>query len=159
MGGVVVEEVKRRTPVGVRNPFDPRQAGYTGGELRESMVERPVVEGVNGQGEATFETGVESFDPKAEFVEEGTGKWGPLHRPYVIVPRKPGGFLVFYLNSPDPIYARRVVHPGSPGAHMIRFGLDEAEARFEAAVEPIVEEWAREVSNRNRKVHVIGRVV
>lgn len=85
----------------------------------------------------------------AEFVEYGTGLWGPKRRKYKIEPKTPGGVLAFqpYARAPHggvildvsgspakhgTAFARFVMHPGSPGAAMFRIGavLSENEKEY-----------------------------
>lgn len=75
----------------------------------------------------------------AEYVERGTGLWGPKHAKYKIEPKTPGGVLAFepYMRHASgavvldighnvvkggTIMVRYVMHPGSPGAAMFRIG-------------------------------------
>lgn len=53
------------------------------------------------------------------YMEEGT-------KPHIITPRKPGGFLHFFIGS-DEIFTKSVFHPGTPAYHMV--GSVEAELR------------------------------
>ena len=93
----------------------------------------------------------------AEYVERGTGLWGPEHRKYEIRPKKPGGVLAFapYMRgghggvifdvheSPakgGTVVVRYVMHPGSPGAAMFRIGAVQTEAE--------VDQWAAEALRR-----------
>jgi hypothetical protein len=57
----------------------------------------------------------------AVYVEHNTGKYGPGGRPYVILPKRPNGRLVFYIDGRK-IVARKVMHPGSVGKHMFAKG-------------------------------------
>lgn len=89
----------------------------------------------------------------ALYVERGTGLWGPQHRKFEIKPKTPGGVLRFSpytrlasgavmltvengLTKGGPIYAKVVLHPGSPGHAMFRVGAVMAE--HEVAM------WSRE---------------
>lgn len=92
----------------------------------------------------------------AEYVERGTGLWGPAHRKYRIEPKNPGGVLAFapYMRQGggvvidlhgEPakggkVVVRYVMHPGSPGAAMFRIGAVLTEAE--------VDEWAHEALRR-----------
>jgi hypothetical protein len=67
----------------------------------------------------------------APYVNYGTGLFGPEHRKYLIEPHPPKRFLSWI----DParggrVFARRVWHPGSEGAHMI----EKAAAAMEAGL-------------------------
>jgi hypothetical protein len=57
--------------------------------------------------------------PYAAPVEHGSGLWGPEHRKYLIEPHPPRRALRWLDPATGkPIFARRVWHPGSEGAHM-----------------------------------------
>lgn len=158
MGEVTTARVRELTPVGEKNPFDPRQAAYVPGHLKASIREKPVVETVGARGERVFESGAGTDVEYAPFVEHGTGLWGPFHAKYLIVPKKPGGFLLWYdIQTGRPMFRHRVMHPGSPGHHMFALGVAAAEHEFNAEAEPFAFAWAREVESRNHRVHVIGR--
>jgi hypothetical protein len=69
------------------------------------------------------ESGIASNIGYAPHVEYGTGLYGPKAAKYPILPKKPGGFLRWI----DPktgkeVFARKVMHPGSPGAYMVSNG-------------------------------------
>ena len=81
----------------------------------------------------------------APYVEHGTGLWGPEHRKYLIVPKKPGGFLSWV----DPrtgrrVFARQVWHPGSPGAHMVSRGVALVHGLLREIMDPELERFKRE---------------
>lgn len=103
----------------------------------------------------------------APHVEMGTGLWGPKRKKYKIQPKKPGGVLAFtpYARLPGggvvldvvgnvgkhgPIYVQFVMHPGSPGAHMIKIGstLTEHQHRMWSA-EPM-RLWKMEIEGKMR---------
>jgi very-short-patch-repair endonuclease len=91
-------------------------------------------------------------------VEWGTGLWGPKHAKYLIVPKKPGGWLS-WINprTGQRVFARKVMHPGSPGAHMFAIGAHLTEAEFEERIAaPVLALWARE-QERSNHTHVIVR--
>lgn len=127
------------------------------GTLRESMRQRRLawvyVDGAWGWQSGTY-TEIE-YGPH---VEHGTGLWGPEHRKYKIEPRKPGGVLAFFARAKTPegtirmskdynaiegelVFARYVMHPGSPGQHMFAIGFSAAEAEFSEITRPGLEEW------------------
>lgn len=60
--------------------------------------------------------------PYAPYVEMGT-------KAHTIYPRKAGGVLVFQIGGRT-VFARRVNHPGTQGAHMFKLGLAELKARL-----------------------------
>jgi Bacteriophage HK97-gp10, putative tail-component len=101
----------------------------------------------------------------AEYVERGTGLWGPRRKKYKIEPKKPGGVLAFtpYARMPNggvildvqngvvsgqPVYARYVMHPGSPGAHMFRIGATLTEHQFDEFARDPMRLWKEEVEGR-----------
>ena len=69
----------------------------------------------------------------APYVEDGTGLWGPKHAKYEIKPKRPGGWLRWIdPMTGDPVFARRVMHPGWPGNHMFAIGAALTEQEFDA---------------------------
>jgi hypothetical protein len=86
----------------------------------------------------------------APYVNYGTGLYGPEHRKYLIVPKTPGGTLhwVDRLTGEDR-YAKAVLHPGSPGHHMLEISAAWLEATWERLVRPVLTAWAREVERQN----------
>lgn len=145
-GRVMTERTVENTPVET-------------GELRASIKQKAVirVESVNG---AAYESGAYTDVIYAAYVEEGTGLWGPKHAKYRIEPKTPGGVLAFYVNMKTPegkthfdgsynpvegnlVFARYVMHPGSPGQHMFAIGATFVEAEFDHLMQRGVEEWVR----------------
>lgn len=86
----------------------------------------------------------------APYVNYGTGLYGPEHRKYLIVPKTPGGTLhwVDRLTGEDR-YAKAVLHPGSPGHHMLEISAAVLEATWERLARPVMRNWAREVERQN----------
>jgi len=101
------------------------------GNLRSSWFRAPTID--EGTRYTSYVRTEVSYAP---YVNYGTGLWGPEHRKYLIEPHPPRRFLAWY----DPksafagksgwVYARRVWHPGSEGAHMVQKGALETEAVF-----------------------------
>lgn len=85
----------------------------------------------------------------APYVEHGTGLWGPEHRKYLIVPKKPGGMLHWVGPGGHDIYAKAVMHPGSPGHHMLAKSAAKLELDLEAVTFPAFELWARHTAEQN----------
>lgn len=88
----------------------------------------------------------------APYVEEGTGLYGPRRRSYVIEP-KAGSFLRWR----DPVTGewvtqRRVVHPGSRGAHMTKIAAAYVEASVDEIALPVIERIRVEVGRTTRTV-------
>ena len=92
-----------------------------------------------------YESGAETDVEYAPYVEHGTGLWGPRHAKYEIKPKRPDGWLRWIDPvTGDPVFAKRVMHPGSPGNHMFAFGAAIAEHEFDQFVQPILSRWAVE---------------
>lgn len=84
------------------------------------------------------------------YVNYGTGLYGPEHRKYLILPKKPGGSLhwVDRLTGQDR-FAKSVMHPGSPGHHMLEISASMLEASWVRLVRPVMNNWSREVERQN----------
>lgn len=78
----------------------------------------------------------------APYVEFGTGLFGPHRAKYEIKPKRPGGMLHWVDKHGKHIYARRVMHPGSPGNHMFSIGAMITERTLGLILQPALEEWA-----------------
>lgn len=142
-GEVMTERTAQNTPV-------------ESGRLRRSWKKKHVVIGVDMNGNVVYRSGTYTRVKYAPYVEHGTGLWGPKHAKYAIYPRTPGGVLAFQprtgglhpvTGSPltgDTIFVRKVMHPGSPGQHMLAIGGALAEAELRAFAKPILEAWARD---------------
>ena len=127
MGAHTTRLVKQNTPIDT-------------GELRAEIHQKPVrarrglvAEGF-AAGDRVYESGAESELEYAPYVEHGTGLWGPKHAKYLIVPKRPDGWLRWIdPTTGQPVFAKRVMHPGSPGNHMFEIGAAIAEFRVRAA--------------------------
>lgn len=86
----------------------------------------------------------------APYVNYGTGLYGPEHKKYLILPKKPGGSLhwVDKLTGQD-VYAKSVMHPGSPGNYMLEISADVVEATWDRVVKPLLRLWARQTERQN----------
>lgn len=86
----------------------------------------------------------------APYVNYGTGLYGPEAKKYLILPKKPGGTLhwVDRLTGQD-VYAKSVLHPGSPGSYMLEISADVVEATWERIIRPILRNWARQMERQN----------
>lgn len=127
------------------------QTPIDSGHLAASIRKLPVMvytEAVH----TVYESGCETEVDYAPYVENGTGLWGPLHAKYVIVPKNPDGWLRFVDNG-RVVFAKKVLHPGSPGAHMFKRGASDTEAAFDLIVLPAAEEWARAQEENRSLVH------
>lgn len=104
------------------------------GNLRTSWYQLPTTRVHVGPWPA-YRSGVASQVPYAPDVEYGTGLWGPRHAKYEIKPKDPSGFLRWI----DPrtgkeVFAKRVMHPGSPGQHMIQIAGEVTEFETDAGL-------------------------
>lgn len=96
---------------------------------------------------ATVESKIQNNVEYAPHVEYGTGLWGPNKAKYPITPKKPGGWLRWI----DPktgkeVFARKVMHPGSPGRYMVSKGGDAVKAAIAAGLfEPGLRDWENKV--------------
>lgn len=112
------------------------------GNLRSSWYSTPANKTRKGAWPA-YESKVETIVKYAPYVEYGTGIYGPKHAPYVILP-KHGKVLAWR----DPktgrmVFARKVIHPGSPGNHMLAIGGAATEADMQGSLfVSELEEWA-----------------
>ena len=91
----------------------------------------------------------------APYVNYGTGLYGPEHRKYLIVPKNPNGILhwVDRLTGEDR-FAKAVLHPGSPGHHMLEISADWLEASWVGLMRPVLNNWAKEVERQNHWAQV-----
>lgn len=85
----------------------------------------------------------------APYVEHGTGLWGPEHRKYMILPKTPGGTLHWVGADGQDVYAKSVMHPGSPGAHMLALSAAKLEFEMDYVLKPALSQWARETEHQN----------
>lgn len=79
----------------------------------------------------------------AEFVERGTGLYGPEHKMYEIKPKSPGGLLHWVTPAGGHAFAKSVMHPGSPGAAMFRIGAVLTEHETDEWAYRALREWER----------------
>jgi hypothetical protein len=136
MHSVTVEN----TPIGGR-----ALEGDGGGNLRSSWYTLPVQRVVHESGDPAYEGVVASNVDYAPHVEYGTGLWGPKKAKYEIKPKTPGGWLAW--RGPNGmVYAKSVMHPGSPGQHMLQTGGFVAEYEADTFLfNDILNDWARAV--------------
>lgn len=129
--------VKERTPVDTRH-------------LKESISQKITVL-YPRLGTWVAESGTETNVEYAPHVEFGTGLWGPRAARYEIRPRNPNGWLSWIdAATGERIFAKRVMHPGSPGSHMFAIGASLTEHAFDRIVDPALQLWALEVEHQNR---------
>lgn len=120
------------------------------GELAASWHEKPVTPGESLLGDKTLETGIETEVDYAPYVEHGTGLWGPKHAPYPIRPKTPGGVLHFFTKEGAEVFTKLVMHPGSPGAHMVATSIAMLETALKTGLmDPELEVWAHLTAAQN----------
>lgn len=140
-GDRMVEITVINTPIGGRD-ID----GTGGGNLRSSWYQLPTKRIRHVLGPA-YQSGVASNVEYAPYVEHGTGLWGPRGSKYPIRPKNPGGMLRWRSPTGGYVYARVVMHPGSPGQHMVAIAGEVTEAEVDSGglFDSILNEWARTV--------------
>lgn len=121
--------------------FVVRNTPIDSGNLRSSWARVPTLPGVRGTN-PTYESRVVTEVEYAPYVEHGTGLYGPEHRKYLIEPRHPGGMLR-WMSGGQEHFARRVWHPGSPGAHMMAAALAKTEVEWANRTGSVMERWKR----------------
>jgi hypothetical protein len=119
------------------------------GKLKTSWHRKPVLIVASMEGQIVFESGTETDVDYAPYVEHGTGLWGPKHAKYEIRPKKPGGVLHFLGPEGEDVFTKLVMHPGSPGKHMIAIAVAEIEHAIPLLMRAELEEWARRVERAN----------
>lgn len=120
------------------------------GNLRSSWYALPVqrVQHLLAPTHGAYQGTVASDVNYAPHVEYGTGLFGPSGAKYPIRPKKPGGMLRWTDRSTgDTVYAKAVMHPGSPGQHMLQIGgfVAEGEADDGTLFTGILGDWKRTV--------------
>lgn len=121
--------------------------------LRSSYKLRPIDYGpvqTKRMLEMAWTSGVYTEIEYAEYVERGTGLWGPSHAKYRIVPKNPGGLLHWVTPTGLSVFAKEVWHPGSPGAAMFRIGALLTEHEADEWAHRALREWERSVDTRWR---------
>lgn len=111
------------------------------GKLRESWYRDPTVK-EGDRHVSRVKTDVEY----APYVNYGTGLWGPSHAKYPILPHPPKQFLHWI----DPasgrdVFARKVMHPGSPPQYMIESGAAKLEATIGLIAQKELEKFKVEI--------------
>lgn len=140
-GDKLVELTVRNTPIDT-------------GNLRTSWYQLPMRVEFRGTHQA-YRSGVATDVSYAPYVEAGTGKYGPRGQPYEIRPKTPGGVLAFRprtgtfssMMTPETggmVFVKRVMHPGSPGAHMVASAAAYLDATFATALAEDLEHWKRD---------------
>lgn len=138
-GDEMTANVREKTPVGKR----PFESGYVPGHLLASISKKTVVVYPSLEG-LVYESGTETDVDYAPYVENGTGLWGPARAMYEIRPKNPEGWLRFHDKNGNLVFAKRVLHQGSPGAHMFTNGASKTEEEFHRWAEARIRRWAEE---------------
>jgi Bacteriophage HK97-gp10, putative tail-component len=111
------------------------------GDLRSSWRQKPVIRLIDARGRVVYETGVWTDVEYAEWVERGTGLYGPYHQR--IYPSKPGGVLTWIGPDGKRRFAKSI--KGMRGAHMVATGVAKTEAEFDSIVRPVLDRWRTNV--------------
>jgi hypothetical protein len=117
------------------------------GALRASWHKKPAAPDASMEGGTGWRTTVSTDLSYAAYVEYGTGLYGPKHAPYVIKPKNPGGTLRFIAKDGGVVFAKSVLHPGSPGNYMLAIGMDVTQGLVESGelFKAELEAWVGEV--------------
>lgn len=146
--------IRALTPIG----HDPWREAYIPGHLRESIRKKIVTVTIRARG-LVYESGTETDVLYAPYVEHGTGLWGPRRAKYEIRPKNPDGWLRFHdRETGRVIFAKRVMHPGSPGAHMFARGVALTEEQFKVLAEERLDRAIRDEELRWRVVARVERI-
>lgn len=139
-GGKMRDHTREATPVG----HQPFSEDYEPGHLLASIAQKIVVVTFDAaRGLVAYESGAETNVSYAPYVEHGTGLWGPSRAKYEIKPKNPDGWLRFLDKGGNVVFAKRVMHPGSPGAAMFAKGAALTEAGLHEWADVKVEEWSK----------------
>jgi hypothetical protein len=81
---------------------------------------------------------------------------------YEIRPKNPDGWLSWIDQATgERIFAKRVMHPGSPGQHMFAIGAHLTEHEFHVFADRIVQAWTRQQERKFERqvpIHVGARL-
>lgn len=126
-----------------------RNTGVDSGWLRSQIFQKRIVVFTMSDEVRVYETGSYTEVDYAPYVEDGTGNWGPKHAPYEILPKPPNTLLSWIDGKTGKrVFAKRVMHPGSPGQHMFAIGTAMAEAEFHRLVQPALRSFAQAAEGR-----------
>jgi hypothetical protein len=140
--GVLVNGIREMAKVGRDRMHDliVMNTPVETGNLRTSWYTLPTI-----KREDTFISVVATDVDYAPYVEFGTGLWGPKHAKYEILPKTPGGVLAWQKGG-QWVYATKVMHPGSPGHHMVAIGTHVLEMEIEGGLfEPTLAKMAADI--------------
>ena len=127
------------------------------GALRESIKEKKLTIHLDARGRRVYATGCETDKEYGPPIEHGWGIWGPRMQPYEIRPKDPDGWL----HWKDPAtgqdrFAKRVMHPGSKGAHMFLKAAEACDAELHEMARDLLERWKKETERQNRSDWRLG---
>lgn len=137
-GGQFVDLTARNTPIDT-------------GNLRTAWYQKPVYR-TRKFGTPAYETGVTTDVEYAPYVEWGTGLYGPRGSKYPILPKQPGGTLSWISpKTGQRVFAKKVMHPGSAGQHMVALAAAKLEAEFPHLFVPELARWRRDIEMSVRR--------
>lgn len=143
---VLLATTVQNTPID-DSPFPSRPPGTARRSWREKPVGVPRV----SLREEVYETGIETEDDVAVYLEYGTGLWGPKHAKYPILPKTPGGMLSFYSRKTGEwVLAHAVMHPGIHPQRPLATGVALTEHVLPEMMQPILEEMVAAAELRAR---------
>jgi hypothetical protein len=122
------------------------------GHLKDSWEQKAVSRSADYLGFAVYRSSVETNVDYAPYVEHGTGLWGPHHAKYPIRPKNPDGYLHWIGDQGEDVFAKLVMHPGSPGAHMVALSVAELAHVTDVFLQPELVIWAHHTENQNRSI-------
>lgn len=149
-GDHMTDDIREFTPVGKR----PFEEDYVPGALLKSITKKITVVTLDPFHGIVYKSGTYTDLDYSVYVENGTGLWGPARAKYEIRPKNPNGWLRFHDEYGNVIFAKRVMHPGSPGAHMFARGAAKTEAEFHEWAQRKVDVW---VAARNAEIAIRGK--
>lgn len=105
--------------------------------LRDRIFQKETIVFIDTLGRKVYETGTYTEVDYAPFVEEDT-------QPHEIRPKPPNTVLTWIdRNTGQRVFARKVEHPGTRGAHMFAIGAAMAEHEFERASAAALRQFER----------------
>jgi hypothetical protein len=140
----LLKRVKENTPVDA----SASHLGRAPGTARASWRTKRISVARTASAEV-YETGVESWDHITRFLEYGTGKFGPHHRPFVIRPKVPGGSLLFYFQGKW-VFRKAIVNPGQRAQRPLATAAAQTEVELAAVLQADLDAWKLAVEARAR---------
>ena len=134
------DEAVKNSPIGGTD-FE----GEGGGNLRSSWYRKPTNK-KHGPLGVEYHSVVATDVDYAAYIEHGWGLWGPSHSRYLIKPKKAGGSLRWKDRETGQwVYAKSVMHPGAPGAHMLAIAASVVESSWQVSAQTDLNQWARDI--------------